>query len=237
MEDNPKIKSQIRISKEIAVNQPSSDQGGPSEEEPLEAVIPEVLNTVASASGHAQASQHSSSASVYDQGEGACGETKQTVGDSGLLNEDEHPARAVSLQSTSEDIQSNGSVASSGDCLHCNECGDRIYKIGGDKWMRCTLCGYHNVCWDCHRVGKHSEHASQMTVYTWLNEKSDHPETSCSGCGFLYDIDNPKFKVKQCAACGDYSICKKCHDKELHNHHKYMMTPVLRTNYERSLIK
>ena len=102
--------------------------------------------------------------------------------------------------------------------------------------MRCTKCGFHNVCWHCHRMGKHSEHESQMTTYTWLNERSDLPETSCCGCGFLYDVENPKFKVKRCATCGDYSICKRCHDKDLHNHHKYMMTPILRTIFGRTLI-
>ena len=51
--------------------------------------------------------------------------------------------------------------------LHCDKCNAAIYEEYGVTWMRCTTCIECNICWDCWYKGKHREHQSQITVYTW----------------------------------------------------------------------
>ena len=88
------------------------------------------------------------------------------------------------------------------------------------KWARCSTCTDVHLCRRCWENKGHAEHTSQLHEYTWYNISSDTPGSSCDCCGFIYDYNNPFFKVWHCIECGDYNICKKCHREDMHDHHR-----------------
>ena len=221
-------------------DQSQEDQGGtPCEESPDD--IDMVIPTVGKPSSSEEHASHGN-ASVDGPGQGShmnCNMSRPNIDFCDVNKSTDHidmdndsSVESMCLNILSDQESDNGKH----ELLHCDECHVPIYEESGVTWMRCTTCNDHDICWDCWRKGNHREHHSQMTTYTWQNELSNLPQYSCSCCGFLYDHENPLFRVKRCGKCGDFSMCKRCHEKDLNKHHSYIMRSILLSVYSRTLL-
>ena len=108
-----------------------------------------------------------------------------------------------------------------GELVKCDACHVPIPAIRGMGWMKCTICPDTKVCNSCWSNGRHNDksHHLQMHSYTWQDRRSDIPLLSCNSCGFLYHEHNPNFRVWHCMQCRNYTICKRCHNDNMHQHH------------------
>ena len=111
-------------------------------------------------------------------------------------------------------------ISKYGELLQCDECHVPIPELSGIEWMRCTHCTDVNLCNACWSSGKHKVHHHQMHSYTWQSKQNDKPLLSCDSCGFLYNEFNPNFRVYQCLDCEDFTMCRRCYNEDMHEHHK-----------------
>ena len=118
----------------------------------------------------------------------------------------------------------------------CKECHVAIRGKSDTKWMTCTICRDYHMCNTCWAGGKHQHHQSQVHAYTWHGEVNDLPYSTCDSCGYLYNHDNPYFQVWICSECEYVSLCKKCFEEDMHNHHKHYIRKKLLSTYVYDLV-
>ena len=111
----------------------------------------------------------------------------------------------------------------------CDVCGTDIEAYA--KWMRCTECDEFDICGECWEKGKHHHHADQVHVYDSAPVYADELQLACMSCRYLFDHANPAFKVWLCRECGDYAICKRCKEQNMHTKHDDSFKYILLSQY------
>ena len=148
---------------------------------------------------------------------------------SGVDDEDSTSANETDSSSCKSDKETNV-------LLHCELCNTNMYAFSGYNWMRCTICTDLHICTDCWAKGGHKEHNDQIHAYTWHSEQNNKPGLSCDSCGFLYHCNNYNFMIWRCRDCGDYSICKRCYERKMHQHHLEYLDNIFLSEYGQELI-
>ena len=138
--------------------------------------------------------------------------------------------------SSSDSHRTDLSKDSRKEIFNCGICNNPIKGKLGDKWYKCSHCEDLYICQECNKNSLHQIHRDQIHEYTWLFDvNSSCYQYFCDCCGFRYDYFNENFRVWQCTRCGDYTLCKRCKEQNMHSKHRYYMTNKLLSEYEDEL--
>ena len=94
---------------------------------------------------------------------------------------------------------------------------DVCYKGLTKTWIRCTQCGYFNMCHECYRQAEHFSHLTQTREFSHPMENTEY----CDSCGQGFRTRNATYY--QCVTCENYTLCKRCKADNMHRTHSFII--------------
>ena len=109
--------------------------------------------------------------------------------------------------------------------LKDNECENILMKYKCDicckeltkSWIRCTECGYFNMCHGCYKQTEHFSHLMQTHEFMHPMGYSEY----CDSCGQGFRTRNATYY--QCITCDNYALCPRCKADNMHRKHSFII--------------